>query len=88
MAARCYQVVLRLSGANLTRQREVATQLQTCLDETVDQRAKFGSERFGAFFRVAFYGEQFPAAWRNREFVFREAMASKLAEVAENVKVC
>ena len=71
----------------MSRSREIATSLQQCLDETVDQRAKFGSERFGAFFRVAFYGDKFPPEVANKEFVFREAMAAKLAEVAENVKV-
>ena len=75
------------SSTNIPRATEITASLQSCLEETADQRAKFGSERFGAFFRVAFYGEKFPAEVLNKEFVFREGMAAKLAEVAENVKV-
>jgi len=66
--------------------KDLTGKLHETQQEALEQHERFGEERFGTYFRVKYYGEKFPDDIRNREFIFREAMAAKLPEVAEKIR--
>jgi hypothetical protein len=75
-----------LAEKNLTKMKDLSQKLFETQQEAIDQNERFGEERFGSFFRVKYFGDKFPEDIREREFIFREGMAAKLPEVAENIQ--
>lgn len=86
LSAACYQILMRINGNDMAIMRSVTEKLLESQREAIEQDDRYGDERFGCYFRVHYHGANFPAEIVNRDFVFREAMASKLSEVSERIR--
>ena len=86
LSSLCLRALLPLSERKLTKMKDLTAKLLETQQEALEQHERFGEERFGTYFRVKYYGEKFPNDIRNREFIFREAMAAKLPDVTEKIR--